>query len=264
MCIFTAPVQGVHETRIFARLNGSRQALVYSMRVSARDELAMVLPIPVALGSGEVDFEFVDLSGCADLFEQLEELFVRPAPAGAVSMAWSEPAAIPVHEVGAYEASFVPSVADFARLDPRFRLSESVFAGLPQYADWGFAVFKLKPGEAKRYHPMAFWFPTREAEALFFPTVHVHDGQVHGETEFDHTLYLQLPADKSPAQVGLNPLSSMTREEWRRSFKPVRPTLEYESKGILREALCYRLQLNSQWTVRMFPNQDLILPLASR
>jgi hypothetical protein len=39
---------------------------------------------------------------------------------------------------------------------------------------------------------MAFTFPRREPRALFFPTVHVHDGgSVPAEANFDHALYCQ-------------------------------------------------------------------------
>jgi hypothetical protein len=38
---------------------------------------------------------------------------------------------------------------------------------------------------------MAFEFPRANPEKLFFPTVHIHDGKVHPEAEFDHILYCQ-------------------------------------------------------------------------
>jgi hypothetical protein len=38
---------------------------------------------------------------------------------------------------------------------------------------------------------MAFLFPTRRPDALFFPTLHVHDGKFHPTAEFDHVLYFQ-------------------------------------------------------------------------
>jgi hypothetical protein len=38
---------------------------------------------------------------------------------------------------------------------------------------------------------MAFEFDTRLGESVFFPTVHIHDGTVHAEADFDHTLYVQ-------------------------------------------------------------------------
>ena len=38
---------------------------------------------------------------------------------------------------------------------------------------------------------MAFEFETRLKNEIFFPTVHIHDGEVHKREHFDHTLYLQ-------------------------------------------------------------------------
>ena len=107
---------------------------------------------------------------------------------------------MPVQNVGSFEASFVPKVADFARLDARFRLRDGVWEQLPVYVDYGFAVFKLKPGQQK-VHPMAFTFPRANPKQIFFPTVHVHDGEVHATADFDHMLYFQLSdADYSPKQ----------------------------------------------------------------
>jgi hypothetical protein len=68
-----------------------------------------------------------------------------------------------------------------------------------RYRDHGFAVFKLKPGEAK-IHPMAFSFPRRDTKTLFFPTVHIHDGKVHPKAGFDHGLYCQ-PLEHEPLQL---------------------------------------------------------------
>ena len=130
-----------------------------------------------------------------------------------------------VHNVGDYEASFVPTIADFSRLDARFKLPDKTWSQIPEYADYGFAVFKLNQSvmqpatgfqmprlpersnpsmrrtmsqrgpvsnqEDHEFHPMAFSFPTRMPDAVFFPTVHIHDGEVHESEEFDHTLYLQ-------------------------------------------------------------------------
>ncbi len=95
-----------------------------------------------------------------------------------------------VESVGAYDASYVPAIADFSRLDPRFRLPTEVWERLPGYRDFGFAVFKLKKGRTD-VHPMAFSFASAKPHSLFFPTVHIHDGKVHDRAEFDHTLYAQ-------------------------------------------------------------------------
>jgi hypothetical protein len=96
-----------------------------------------------------------------------------------------------VRNVGSFEASFAPTLADLDRLDPRFRLQPDVWRQLPGYEDFGFAVFQLRPG-LKRIHPMALEFPRRDPESLFFPTVHVHDGgSVPRWADFDHKLFFQ-------------------------------------------------------------------------
>ena len=120
-------------------------------------------------------------------------------------LAKSDP--LPVVEVGSFEASFVPAIKDFDRLDARFRLPGGVWEKLPQYKEFGFAVFKLKKGE-KKVHPMAFEFPRADKDVLFFPTVHIHDGTVPTKATFDHTLYCQVASeppvtwDESPALAG--------------------------------------------------------------
>ncbi len=161
----------------------------------------MILPLPVVPGSGEEAVKFLNLEKEPDLFTRLEELYpvtqakmpVLPAPLESYSR---NPKPLPVVKVGAFEASFVPTRADFSRLDERFRLKEKVWQKLPQYATWGFAVFKLRQ-EATTVHPMAFSFPNANPQqGLFFPTVHIHDGKVHAEEEFNHTLYCQTPSGK--------------------------------------------------------------------
>src|SRR5208282_3784680 len=102
----------------------------------------------------------------------------------------------------------VPTMDDWDRLDERFRLPTGVFDGVPQYRDYGFAVFKLKATRPKSWlaflgldfssqaiHPMAFEFPRADPDRLFFPTVHVHDGKFHPTAYFDHTLYFQRLGD---------------------------------------------------------------------
>ncbi len=199
MCCFSRPVQDVSATKIFARwtsVNAGvlRQCVVYQMNYAAAEDLAMVLPIPVATGSGEKAVQFVNLENHADIFDRLHECFREPAyglSTRALPKAAGDAQKLEVVQVGSFEASFVPSVKDFARLDERFRLPAGVWESLPQYAAWGFAVFKLKAA-AKTVHPMAFTFPhPMETRGLFFPTVHIHDGKVHRKAHFDHTLYTQ-------------------------------------------------------------------------
>jgi hypothetical protein len=254
MCVFSQPVVRVSHTQIFARAvdEGRRQLLVYAMRLEANADLAMVLPVPVPapVPDGDVTAEdavrFVDLSGCPTFFDQLAACFPIPrAPRrarGELVLQSAPRSLLEVHDVGDFEASFVPTSADFTRLDPRFRLSPEVLASLPNYADWGFCVFQLRvtqppaqedialrvppsPGVVERvrrmfggaptkpaaspagtgernYHPMAFSFPRRDRDRLFFPTVHVHDGRVMAEAAFDHALYCQTADGREPVDEG--------------------------------------------------------------
>lgn len=214
----------VGATRIFARgTDDGRQLLAYAMSVELDEELAMVLPLPVPPSPSEDAVGFVDLQGYPSFFEDLEAAF--PPDYSAMPQAKSRstfglPAKpkLAVHTVGLFEASFVPTRADFARLDARFRLPDEVWTRLHRYDDWGFSVFRLKPRKAgffgsarQRIHPMALSFPRRDARALFFPTLHVHDGGTVPETaNFDHALFCQvegvldatLPWDRSTTVLG--------------------------------------------------------------
>ncbi len=199
MCCFSRPVVSVSATRIFARgfprgPEQEREFVVYSMHLEAKEDLAMVLPIPSKRNSGESAVRFINLEAHPAFFADLEKGFPpeRSWSFGCSKSAVSDAAAAPlaVETVGSFEASYVPTVADFARLDERFRLPSGTWEKLPQYKDYGFAVFKLKPG-AKTIHPMAFSFSRANAKELFFPTVHIHDGKVHPKADFDHVLYCQ-------------------------------------------------------------------------
>lgn len=186
----------VSSTRLFARRDGGAQYLAYQMALDAPGDVAMVLPLPVARVADDA-LAFVDLSRAPQLFDQLARLFPNMAPqvtTAARSLRKSAPAPrLVVHEVGSFEASYVPSLADMTRLDPRFRISDEIWRALPQYAAFGFAVFTLKRG-ARTIHPMAMRFDSAEPGSLFFPTVHVHDGALHATAGFDHELYAQADA----------------------------------------------------------------------
>ena len=197
MCCFSQTVKRVANTRIFARrLDPTHQGLAYQMEFAADSDLAMILPLPVVPGSGEKAVKFINLKGYETFFEDLGNAFPRPE-AESLGRGFPAPAAggidkkLEVQSVGSFEASFVPTVADFVRLDERFRIEPQIWAKIPGYADYGFAVFKLKKGDHK-VHPMALSFPSRHPHQLFFPTVHIHDGEVHGKEHFDHALYCQI------------------------------------------------------------------------
>lgn len=208
VCCFSGPVEHVSGTKIFARpLAGGDQLLAYSMSFGAARELAMILPLPVPPGPSDDAVEFISLQGYERFFDDLAAAFpsflVMSRSKGALGVQAGRAPTLVVHEVGDFVASFVPTLADFERLDPRFRLDPTVWERLPRYRDWGFAVFELAPkrlglwarlfgGPGRQtVHPMAFRFPRRDPRTLFFPTVHVHDGAVHETAGFDHTLYCQ-------------------------------------------------------------------------
>jgi hypothetical protein len=160
--------------------------------MDADADLAMILPLPIQSGINELDVKFINLSAYANFFDVLEaevniyHNFLPPPRGGSPTKA-----KLLVRKVGSFEASFAPTRADLDRLDSRFRLDPAVWQQLVIYEDFGFAVFKLRPG-LKRVHPMAFEFPRRDPTSLFFPTVHVHDGQnVPPRAEFDHGLFFQ-------------------------------------------------------------------------
>ncbi len=198
MCCFSGRVDRVNNTNIFARAGkDNKQFLVYAMSLATKADVAMILPIPTPKASKEDAVRFISLKDYPTFFADMSKGFPSRGgrSLGGTKSKGPPPAAakIKVVEVGAFEASFVPQVKDFARLDERFRLPASTWDGLPTYKDYGFAVFKLKKGETK-VHPMAFEFPRADKKRLFFPTVHIHDGKVHDSATFDHVLYCQVGA----------------------------------------------------------------------
>jgi len=248
MCCFSGTVR-VSATSIFARgTDDGRQVLAYSMTVAAAEDVAMVLPLPVPPRTPDDAVRFIDLSGYPGLFADLRRGFPGPARLGAVSgsVMFGLPR-LAVHDVGAFEASFVPRVADFDRLDRRFRLPDAAWDALPGYRDFGFAVFKLKGlGGGRALHPMAFEFPRRDPGALFFPIVHVHDGAVHATAPFDHTLYAQA--------------ADVAGTAWRRSAQPAAAFVHGDSRGLVDLASpCYQARLHGD-----LPNRDTVLVSGSR
>ncbi len=250
MCCFSGSVPEVKNTRIFARM-GQRghQVLVYQMAIELPENLAMILPVPVTPGSGENAMRFFDFSKYPSFFADLHALFPVPRsfssgadPFGAARV--GGPARLAVIEVGAFEASFVPRIADFHRLDARFRLPDQVWSQLPGYEDYGFAVFKLKKGKGEA-HPMAFSFPSAHPKKLFFPTLHIHDGKVHEKELFDHTLYMQGNRTEMGGGWQESPGLASSKIKWTLTHGMVRPELH-----VLRQRMH-----------GTFPNGDVVLAL---
>ncbi len=230
----------VSKTRIFARLDGEgEEVLAYQMRLSVGSEVAMVLPLPVAPTHRQKAVRFIDVSGHTDFFDRLDAVWnqypSRQAGPQSKSSRWLE-----VERVGSYEASYVPDVASFERIDPRFRLPDGFFSALPGYHDYGFAVFRLAPGE-QTVHPMALRFRTRDSGRLFFPTVHVHDGRVHRKAHFDHSLYFQSATSGTHAEAPQVP-------ELEARFRASAPReLVAETGPLFRRRLVGRLENRDTW-----------------
>ncbi len=198
MCCFSGKVDVVADTNIFARAaKDGRQFVVYSMRFKAGDDLAMILPIPTPKGSPEDAVKFINLEKYEDFFADLHNGFPAPRSKGEAKKDSAPAGGLAVVEVGKFVASFVPAIKDFARLDRQFRLPDGVWEKLPQYKEFGFAVFKLKKPEKgeQKVHPMAFEFPRVDKGVLFFPTVHIHDGTVPAKAGFDHSLFCQVAGE---------------------------------------------------------------------
>lgn len=243
MCCFSKSIESVAGTRIFARSEGERQFLVYSMEFSAATDLAMVLPVPVTQPGAEDSVSFINLEDYPRFFSDMWR-GIFPLTRKGRSAAASRAGQLAVVDVGAFEASFVPSMSDFYRLDERFRLSPGMLSALPMYTDYGFSVCKLKASSSlQRIHPFAFSFKTREPRAIFFPTVHIHDGVVHGTAQFDHQLFCQL--DESPVH-------------WLGSHDPAATFMDIAKAGgvINRDQRCFYRELSGE-----YPNRDTWLPL---
>lgn len=193
MCIFSAPVVSVNGTRIFSRLSGAgTQFLAYQMNYESVQRNAMILPIPVARPAAESQLRFISLESYENFFDDLDQGFPHLSgfSLGCGGLADKSVASrLKVFKVGSYIASFVPALSDFARLSPEFNLADETWAKVPEYSEFGFAVFQLAAG-AMKPHPMAFEFETDRSD-LYFPTLHIHDGEVHDVEQFDHAIYMQ-------------------------------------------------------------------------
>jgi hypothetical protein len=249
MCCFTQTVEKVSGTQIFARrASKSSQFLVYSMKLAAKQDLAMILPLPVPKGAGEHAVKFIDLTKYPEFFSDLQRAFpTKDAVGGGPASKGVEGgrrAALAVVDVGSFEASFVPTVKDFDRLDARFRLPPQTWKALGRYEAFGFAVFKLK-AKHQTFHPMAFEFPTTYASELFYPTVHVHDGKVHEQAAFDHMLYCQIDELHHPGFAG-----------WEESTVPIGMVMDYTRGAPVLERFTHVLRHE---LTGLHPNRDVVV-----
>lgn len=238
-------------TRIFARPTyADQQAIVYQMQFSAAEALAMILPLPVRSGAAPDEVRFINLEAYPRFFEDMSRGFVKPVAAPAdpfLASYGGSRSKLEVVPVGSFEASFVPTVDDFDRLDRRFRIEAGVWRSLPGYDAMGFAVFKLKPGR-QEVHPMGLSFPRRDTGQLFFPTLHIHDGEVHEVDEFDHELFAQGNTDQHPDTAGWEESA-----QWAGQFMDTKLTGALLHNG----AHVYRRSLRGE-----LPNRDTLVALS--
>ncbi len=224
MCCFAKSVLSVSNTNLFARLSGNgTQFLVYQMQFKSEQVNAMILPLPTALPARDEAVRFESFEKYDHFFSDLNAGFPTdsPPPTRALTVDSKAVEKLEVHDVGQFVASFVPTLADFDRLDPQFVIPKESWDKIPEYSDYGFAVFQLKELSGKP-HPMALEFPTRWRDRIFFPTVHIHDGQVHKFEEFDHMLYAQDSAFDKAAGKYLGPRGTNARTGLVRSKGPAK------------------------------------------
>lgn len=190
MCMFTEEVDSVDQTRIYIgkmdsdKVISNKRLLVYEMQVKAKNEVAMVLPVPAQMGS---EIEFINMEDDKSFFRDLYYMFAERTYSKSLSRSL-DCDCLEVFHVGNYIASVVKSSKDFDKLDPRFRLPSGVLESLP-YKHFYYVVFQLQSGSHK-YHPMAFTYYCMN-DKYFIPTLHLHDGKsIDPYDDYDHILYV--------------------------------------------------------------------------
>ena len=200
MCIISSTVESVASTKIFccALEGGKRQILVYSNAVDTYlPNNTMILPVP-----NPDSVQFLNLKDYSTFFDDCASSFVKPRDHHHLYASRSLSAGIhdsydplPVHSVGSYSASIVPSIADFHRLDRQLFAIPSALVNLlgEKYDDsFGYIVCRLKRGH-HAYHPFAYMHDIHQNRLLFIPTYHIHphSGTIAKEArgDWDHCIY---------------------------------------------------------------------------
>ncbi len=263
MCCFAQPVLSVTDTNLFARLTETgTQFLAYQMKFSSKQQNAMILPLPVENPSAEDGVRFISLKKYKDFFKDLNNGFPYKEPPGVNRFAARESRFVDqklvVHDVGDFIASFVPTINDFSRLDSQFVIPKESWNKISGYSDFGFAVFQLKKLSGTT-HPMAMEFKTRHKDEIFFPTVHIHDGQVHKREKFDHTLYLQSKEfDERVGQYRNRHLTDSNTGFVRSKNRANRFCKVEKSSGLITgEQLVHRIEMKG-----VFQNKDVVASLS--
>ncbi len=257
MCCFAQEVLDVSSTKIFARLTGEqKQVLAYSMNYKSDVPNAMILPLPTT--GREDSLKFIDLSGYKSFFKDLQRGF--PKKKSVLSRALPaagrvDTAMLAVQKVGNFIASFVPTVDDFDRLDPQFVIPKETWSKVDGYEGFGFAVFQLDK-DATETHPMAMEFETTLKDEVFFPTLHIHDGEIHPKEKFDHYLFMQHAGFDSLVGAYDGPQHEDPKSGMVRSKNPAGEFINVaKSQGLIQEdLLLHRKRIHG-----VLPNRDEIM-----
>lgn len=203
------------------------------MDYDAENDLALIVPLPVASTSADA-VRFIDLSDYPEFFADIEKGF--PYTRGGIPESGSPRKRA---KAASIESSFVATQEALAQLDEKFRIPQETWNHLPEYNDFGFAVFQLS-ANAHTVPPLAIEFTMRTPNLLYFPTVHIHDGTVPQEAPFDHDLFCQ------------------ARAGWLRSYDVAASFIDMDSaQGVVDGG-----ERVSRMTVQgLHPNSDIIVGL---
>lgn len=186
MSSFSGNLTHLSNTRIFARATPEgKQYLVYQMDYAADEDIALVLPLPIPPNTPPDAVRFIDMVNYRAFFVDMDKGFpytrgLQLVPGKTRDNARAEPV-------------FLSSAAEFATLEAPFRIPQETWDKLPEYNDFGFAVFKIF-AKAPLRSPVAVEFPMRNPNLLYFPTLHIRNGEAAEEANFDLDLFCQARA----------------------------------------------------------------------
>lgn len=220
MAIFSAPPRAIGPTRMFARLRGAHQLTVFQITLTVDEPTVVALPIPIRDG-GAGDVRLISMGSYPFFFADLSTAF------------------------GGSPASPEPSGDDaprFAAAAGDVGLPLSFLQHWPGYESYGYVAF-VAQGPAPASLLVAFSFPTRHPNNLYFPTLHFA-GAPAPAVDFDCEMFAQ----PGPNRV-LDPW-------WQPSSGPARGFMR-RSRGIVDAyRLCFRGALQGSQ-----PNGDRLVPL---
>jgi hypothetical protein len=218
MCIVADSVSDVSKTKIASfsvaySLNGDRnmipaQLIVYAAKVeSLVKENAFILPI-YNPGNNYTKIIPLDLSDMTDFFFDLENIYSRWFPLQEKSYAQSNSleifdslnsSTLPVHKVGDYRFSIMPSKYDFNRLD-KSRLNVDPAAKIAidvHNDDYSFIIYQFFQKGKIDISPFGYLCAPCEKNTMILPTIHGHPHNQFPDTSLGYVtnLYVTYKSD---------------------------------------------------------------------